>query len=168
MYCDFTCYLKIIIFSSCLKVHPSSISVEGTLGNLRLCDLSLGSEHYWAWLCDIRNQGAESLIQVGYHIFRLKLFQRILRFSCLIDLGLMCFLLFFYCLFLPQFKFHSYSAEDDDYEGYDYSLQCRLSAVRIVFLYRFVQEVSSIVPIVRELLILNMIKSSIILSYYYN
>ncbi|XP_074383059.1 uncharacterized protein LOC141724723 isoform X2 [Apium graveolens] len=87
-----------------LKVHPSSISIEGTLGNLRLCDLTLGSEHYWSWLCDIRNQGAESLI---------------------------------------QFKFHSYSAEDDDYEGYDYSLQCHLSAVRIVFLYRFVQEITA-------------------------
>ncbi|KAK1391153.1 hypothetical protein POM88_019331 [Heracleum sosnowskyi] len=82
-----------------LKVHPSSISIEGTIGNLRLCDLTPGSEHYWAWLCDIRNQGAE---------------------------------------FLIQFEFHSYSAEDDDYEGYDYSLQCRLSAVRIVFLYRLV------------------------------
>ncbi|KAK1380403.1 Calcium-dependent lipid-binding family protein [Heracleum sosnowskyi] len=87
-----------------LKVHPSSISLEGTLGNFRLCDLSLGSEHYWAWLCDIRNQGAESLI---------------------------------------QFRFNSYTAEDDDYEGYDYSLQCRLSAVRIVFLYRFVQEITA-------------------------
>lgn len=43
---------------------------------------------------------------------------------------------------LFQFKFDSYSAEDDDYEGYDYSLHGRLSAVRIVFLYRFVQEVS--------------------------
>jgi vacuolar protein sorting-associated protein 13A/C len=43
--------------------------------------------------------------------------------------------------FFFQFKFNSYSAEDDDYEGYDYSLQGQLSAVRIVFLYRFVQEV---------------------------
>jgi len=42
-----------------------------------------------------------------------------------------------------QFKFHSYSADDDDYKGYDYSLQGQLSAVRIVFLYRFVQEVCS-------------------------
>lgn len=41
-----------------------------------------------------------------------------------------------------QFTFESYSAEDDDYEGYDYSLRGRLSAVRIVFLYKFVQEVS--------------------------
>lgn len=41
-----------------------------------------------------------------------------------------------------QFTFSSYSPEDDDYEGYGYSLCGRLSAVRIVFLYRFVQEVS--------------------------
>ncbi|KAA8527969.1 hypothetical protein F0562_035162 [Nyssa sinensis] len=87
-----------------LKVHPSSISIEGTLGNFRLCDMSLGTDHCWGWLCDIRNQGAESLI---------------------------------------KFTFNSYSAEDDDYEGYDYSLCGRLSAVRIVFLYRFVQEITA-------------------------
>ncbi|XP_062108869.1 uncharacterized protein LOC133819601 isoform X1 [Humulus lupulus] len=86
-----------------LKVYPSSLSIEGTLGNFRLCDLSLGTEHCWGWLCDIRNPGVESLI---------------------------------------KFKFNSYSAEDDDYEGFDYSLQGRLSAVRIVFLYRFVQEIT--------------------------
>ncbi|KAK4404033.1 hypothetical protein Sango_0771900 [Sesamum angolense] len=83
------------------KIHPSSISIEGTLGNFRLRDLSLGSDHCWGWLCDLRNQEAESLI---------------------------------------QFTFNSYSIEDDDYEGYDYGLSGRLSAVRIVFLYRFVQE----------------------------
>lgn len=44
-------------------------------------------------------------------------------------------------LFASQFNFKSYSAEDDDYEGYDYSLRGRFAAVRIVFLYRFVQEV---------------------------
>ncbi|KAK3025351.1 hypothetical protein RJ639_043860, partial [Escallonia herrerae] len=87
-----------------LKVHPSSLSIEGTLGNFRLCDLSLGTEHCWGWLCDIRNQGTESLI---------------------------------------QFTFNSYSSEDEDYEGYDYSLHGRLSAVRIVFLYRFVQEITT-------------------------
>lgn len=47
--------------------------------------------------------------------------------------------------FLPlasfQFSFTSYSVGDDDYEGYDFSLSGRLSAVRIVFLNRFVQEV---------------------------
>lgn len=87
-----------------IKVYPSSLSIEGTLGNFRLCDLSLGADHTWKWLCDIRNPGTESLIKL---------------------------------------KFNSYSAEDDDYEGYDYSLRGRLSAVRIVFLYRFVQEVTA-------------------------
>ncbi|GMH18990.1 hypothetical protein Nepgr_020831 [Nepenthes gracilis] len=86
-----------------LKVHPCSISIEGTLGNFRLRDMSLGEDHCWSWLCDIQNPGVESLI---------------------------------------KFTFKSYSAEDDDYEGYDYSLCGRLSAVRIVFLYRFIQEVT--------------------------
>jgi vacuolar protein sorting-associated protein 13A/C len=85
-----------------IKVHPSSLSVEGTLGNFKLCDKSLDSGNCWSWLCDIRDPGVESLI---------------------------------------KFKFSSYSAGDDDYEGYDYSLSGKLSAVRIVFLYRFVQEV---------------------------
>ncbi|KAK1259991.1 hypothetical protein QJS04_geneDACA015489 [Acorus gramineus] len=46
-------------------------------------------------------------------------------------------------LFDLKFEFKSYSAEDDDYEGHDYSLRGRLSAVRIVFLYRFVQEITA-------------------------
>ncbi|KAK4798434.1 hypothetical protein SAY86_030760 [Trapa natans] len=86
-----------------LKVYPGSLTIEGTLGNFKLSDKSLGTDSCWSWLCDIRNPGVESLI---------------------------------------KFKFDSYSAEDDDYEGYNYSLHGRLSAVRIVFLYRFVQEVT--------------------------
>lgn len=86
-----------------LRVHPCSMSIEGTLGNFRLRDMSLGAEHCWEWLCDIRNPGAESLI---------------------------------------KFAFKSYSTEDDDYKGYDYSLTGHLSAVRLVFLYRFVREIS--------------------------
>ncbi|TXG71909.1 hypothetical protein EZV62_000488 [Acer yangbiense] len=47
-----------------LKVHPSSISnIGGTLGNFRLCDMTLGTDHCWSWLCDIRNPGIESLIK---------------------------------------------------------------------------------------------------------
>ncbi|KAJ1696999.1 hypothetical protein LUZ63_005511 [Rhynchospora breviuscula] len=87
-----------------LKVHPSSISINGTLGNTRLCDMSLGPDHQWGWLCDTRKEGIESLI---------------------------------------EYTFQSYSADDDDYDGYDYSLTGQLSAVRIVFLYRFVQEFMS-------------------------
>ncbi|KAK1425949.1 hypothetical protein QVD17_14616 [Tagetes erecta] len=85
-----------------LKVHPGSISVEGTLGNFRLCDLSLGKNHCWGWLCNIHNHGAADI--------------------------------------LIQFTFKSYSPDDDDYEGYSYSLSGRLSAVRVVFLNRFIQE----------------------------
>ncbi|KAL0446423.1 UNVERIFIED_CONTAM: hypothetical protein Slati_1770200 [Sesamum latifolium] len=42
-----------------------------------------------------------------------------------------------------ELVFCSYNAEDEDYEGYDYSLQGELSEVRIVYLNRFVQEVIS-------------------------
>ncbi|XP_044485071.1 uncharacterized protein LOC123210663 isoform X2 [Mangifera indica] len=86
------------------KVYPSAIYIEGTLGNFRLCDMSLGADHCWGWFCDIRNPGVESLI---------------------------------------KFKFDSYNVGDDNYEGYDYSLSGRLSGVRIVFLYRFIQEISA-------------------------
>lgn len=47
-----------------IKVHPSSLSIDGTLGNFRLRDTSLGSEQCWDWLCDIRNPGVDSLIKV--------------------------------------------------------------------------------------------------------
>ncbi|GER35434.1 pleckstrin homology (PH) domain-containing protein [Striga asiatica] len=42
-----------------------------------------------------------------------------------------------------ELKFCSFSANDDDYEGYDYSLFGKLSEVRIVYLNRFLQEVIS-------------------------
>ncbi|KAJ7520826.1 hypothetical protein O6H91_19G024000 [Diphasiastrum complanatum] len=85
-----------------LKVYPGSFSISGTLGNLRVCDMLLGPNHHWGWLCDIRDPGCGSLVKLD---------------------------------------FHSYNKEDDDYQGYDYSLFGKLSAVRIVFLYRFIQEV---------------------------
>ncbi|CAM9004161.1 unnamed protein product [Rhodiola kirilowii] len=87
-----------------LKVYPSSLSIEGTLGNFKLRDLSIEIDNCWNWLCDMQNPGVDSLI---------------------------------------KFTFNSYSAEDDDFEGYDYSLFCHLSAVRIVFLNRFVQEITA-------------------------
>ncbi|KAL3639167.1 hypothetical protein CASFOL_017074 [Castilleja foliolosa] len=77
-------------------VHPSSTSIEGTLGNFRLC----GPHHCWGWPCDLRNHEAESLIQFSF----------------------------------------TYSIGDDDHEGYDYSLSGRPSAIRIIFLHKFVQE----------------------------
>jgi vacuolar protein sorting-associated protein 13A/C len=46
------------------QVHPSSFSIDGMLGNMRFCDMSLGPDHRWGWLCDIRKPGVESLIKV--------------------------------------------------------------------------------------------------------
>lgn len=133
-------YIYVTIYLNCfvLKVHPSSLTIEGTLGNFRLCDMSLGTEHCWGWLCDIRNPGVESLIKV--HVISDEQLL-LLIFLCYSQIITSSFLFSFFSKFLFQFKFNSYSAEDDDYEGYDYSLHGHLSAVRIVFLYRFVQEV---------------------------
>ena len=39
--------------------------------------------------------------------------------------------------------FSSFNADDEDYEGYDYSLFGQLSEVRVVYLNRFIQEASS-------------------------
>lgn len=54
------------LFISLVKVHPSSLSIDGTLGNFRLCDMSLGTDQCWDWLCDIRNPGVDSLIKVCF------------------------------------------------------------------------------------------------------
>jgi hypothetical protein len=60
---------KFFCFVFIIKVHPSSLSIEGTLGNLRPSDMSLGTDHGWGWLCDIRNPWVESLIKVHYPLF---------------------------------------------------------------------------------------------------
>ncbi|MCO5593425.1 hypothetical protein L7F22_047439 [Adiantum nelumboides] len=45
------------------------------------------------------------------------------------------------CDSLVKLDFQSFNIDEDDYRGYDYSLSGKLSSVRIVFLYRFIQEV---------------------------
>lgn len=40
-----------------------------------------------------------------------------------------------------QLEFCSFNADDEDYEGYEYSLHGQLSEVRVVYLNRFIQEV---------------------------
>lgn len=40
-----------------------------------------------------------------------------------------------------QLEFVSYSEDDLDYEGYEFSVTGKLSEVRLVFLNRFIQEV---------------------------
>jgi vacuolar protein sorting-associated protein 13A/C len=42
-----------------------------------------------------------------------------------------------------QLEFQSYNRDEEGYQGFDYSLSGRLSAVRLVFLYRFIQEITT-------------------------
>ncbi|XP_057487524.1 uncharacterized protein LOC130773593 isoform X2 [Actinidia eriantha] len=87
-----------------IKVFPSSFSIKAALGNLKISDDSLQSDHIYFWVCDMRNRGGSSFVEL---------------------------------------VFSSFSADDEDYEGYDFSLFGQLSEVRIVYLNRFIQEVVS-------------------------
>ncbi|XWS38677.1 hypothetical protein CRYUN_Cryun19dG0151500 [Craigia yunnanensis] len=87
-----------------IKVFPSSFSINAALGNLRISDDSLPSNHMYFWICDMRDPGGTSFVEL---------------------------------------VFTSFSIDDEDYEGYEYSLFGQLSEVRIVYLNRFVQEVIS-------------------------
>ncbi|XP_058190168.1 uncharacterized protein LOC131307586 isoform X5 [Rhododendron vialii] len=87
-----------------IKVFPSSFSIKAALGNLRISDDSLPRDHMYFWVCDMRNPGGSSFVEL---------------------------------------VFSSFSVDDEDYEGYDYSFFGQLSEVRIVYLNRFIQEVAS-------------------------
>ncbi|KAK4786568.1 hypothetical protein SAY86_010401 [Trapa natans] len=87
-----------------IKVFPSSFCIRAALGNLRISDDSLPSSHMYYWICDMRNPGGSSFVEL---------------------------------------LFSSFSFDDEDYEGYEYSLTGQLSEVRIVYLNRFIQEVVS-------------------------
>ncbi|TYI15495.1 hypothetical protein ES332_A08G190100v1 [Gossypium tomentosum] len=87
-----------------IKVFPSSFSINAALGNLRISDDSLPSNHMYFWICDMRDPGGTSFVEL---------------------------------------VFTSFSIDDEDYEGFEYSLFGQLSEVRIVYLNRFVQEVIS-------------------------
>lgn len=57
---------------------------------------------------------------------------------------ILCLYWLFYnpLLLIMQLVFTSFNVDDEDYEGYEYSLFGQLSEVRIVYLNRFVQEVN--------------------------
>ncbi|KAK4844286.1 hypothetical protein QYF36_018501 [Acer negundo] len=87
-----------------IKVYPSSFSIKAALGNLRISDDSLPDGHMYFWICDMRNPGGTSFVEL---------------------------------------VFTSFNVDDEDYQGYEYSLFGQLSEVRVVYLNRFVQEVAS-------------------------
>uniref|UniRef100_A0A2P2MGT2 Uncharacterized protein LOC105636609 n=3 Tax=Rhizophora mucronata TaxID=61149 RepID=A0A2P2MGT2_RHIMU len=94
-----------------IKVFPNSFSIKAALGNLRISDDSLPRSHAYFWICDMRNPGGKSFVEL---------------------------------------VFTSFNTDDEDYEGFEYSLFGQLSEVCIVYLNRFVQEVAgyftSLVP----------------------
>jgi hypothetical protein len=57
----FSCLLH--VFSG-FKVFPSSFSIKAALGNLRMSDDSLPSNHMYFWACDMRNPGGSSFVEV--------------------------------------------------------------------------------------------------------
>ncbi|KAI5072395.1 hypothetical protein GOP47_0012501 [Adiantum capillus-veneris] len=87
-----------------IKVFPSSFSISASLGNLRISDGSVEPDHPYHYICDTRNPGSTSFIELG---------------------------------------FSSFSKDDNDYEGYEYSMKGKLSEIRFVYLNRFIQEISS-------------------------
>ncbi|EOA17894.1 hypothetical protein CARUB_v10006303mg [Capsella rubella] len=86
-----------------IKVFPNSFSITASLGNLRISDDSLLDNHMYFWICDMRDPGGTSFVELA---------------------------------------FTSFSAIDEDHEGFDYCLSGQLSEVRIVYLNRFIQEVA--------------------------
>lgn len=47
-----------------IKVFPSSFSIKAALGNLKISDDSLSSDHLYYWACDMRNPGGSSFVEV--------------------------------------------------------------------------------------------------------
>eukprot|EP01018_Ginkgo_biloba_P007485 Gb_23775 [translate_table: standard] len=84
-----------------IKVFPSSFGIKASLGNLKISDNSLDDAHPYFWMCDMRNPGGSSFVEL---------------------------------------EFFSFNPEDEDYEGFEYSLVGELSEVRVVYLNRFIQE----------------------------
>ena len=50
-----------------LKVYTSSFSIKAALGNLKISDDSLLSSHPYFWVCDMRNPGGRSFVEV-FHV----------------------------------------------------------------------------------------------------
>ncbi|KAF5735104.1 hypothetical protein HS088_TW15G00604 [Tripterygium wilfordii] len=52
-----------------IKVFPSSFSIKAALGNLRISDNSLPSSHIYFWVCDMRNPGGSSFVELVFTSF---------------------------------------------------------------------------------------------------
>ncbi|XP_047340944.1 uncharacterized protein LOC124944671 [Impatiens glandulifera] len=52
-----------------IKVFPSSFSIKASLGNLRISDDSLLNDHMYFWVCDMRNPGGSSFVELDFSSF---------------------------------------------------------------------------------------------------
>ncbi|KAF6135499.1 hypothetical protein GIB67_015352 [Kingdonia uniflora] len=48
------------------QVFPSSFSIKASLGNLKISDDSLHNKHQYFWVCDMRNPGGSSFVEVFF------------------------------------------------------------------------------------------------------
>ncbi|KAH9610754.1 hypothetical protein KSS87_017342 [Heliosperma pusillum] len=126
-----------------IKVFPSSFSIKAAIGNLRISDDSLPHHHIYFWACDMRNPGGSSFVERGgrrdiwvgvdkmdgVRVLSGRLMWAMREKVDIMDNIGMCFT--------------SYNPDDEDYEGFEYSLVGQFSEVKVVFLNRFIQEVVS-------------------------
>ncbi|RLN19158.1 hypothetical protein C2845_PM02G19660 [Panicum miliaceum] len=52
--------------STDIKVFTSSFSIKAALGNLKISDDSLRSSHPYFWVCDMRNPGGRSFVEIDF------------------------------------------------------------------------------------------------------
>ncbi|KAF8689392.1 hypothetical protein HU200_041935 [Digitaria exilis] len=52
--------------STDVKVFTSSFSIKAALGNLKISDDSLRSNHPYFWVCDMRNPGGRSFVEIDF------------------------------------------------------------------------------------------------------
>ncbi|KAL1194607.1 hypothetical protein V5N11_031431 [Cardamine amara subsp. amara] len=52
-----------------IKVFPNSFSITASLGNLRISDDSLPENHMYFWVCDMRDPGGTSFVELAFTSF---------------------------------------------------------------------------------------------------
>lgn len=52
-----------------IKVFPNSFSIKASLGNLRISDDSLPDNHMYFWICDMRDPGGTSFVELVFTSF---------------------------------------------------------------------------------------------------
>ncbi|XP_019086561.1 PREDICTED: uncharacterized protein LOC104718635 [Camelina sativa] len=52
-----------------IKVFPNSFSITASLGNLRISDDSLPDDHLYFWICDMRDPGGTSFVELAFTSF---------------------------------------------------------------------------------------------------